>query len=420
MVYEGVLKEDRIKLHERVGLAIEQIFADRLTEYYETLAFHFQRGQSFYKALNYLIKAGEKCLNLYSLKESDAFFQDAFDLISSVSDKTERDKEILTDVLVKWSLLYYYNGHIDDQYQLLIQYENMVETLKDQSRRGMFKAWMGWTLWMNGKPKQARQYLFEAFKIGEEIDNKRVISYSLTWLSWCLLDSGEFNQSKQFALKANKLSLSIGPDHYCYFKPLGAIAQACWFTGDWQTCKNVGIQLVKYGEKCTNSRCLVAGNISLGMASALIGEFDQSIYYFCLAAEVSRDPFYYYWSRGHLGTAYLLSQQTEEADEPVNESHRYCYDYGAYSWGHLARMLFGLLLIFQGNMSKGLNILEQANQVCVQHGRIPFRIVAEYFIGKVYLELVLPSNAIRLSELLKNSLFLLKISRLQQRVRKNT
>jgi predicted ATPase len=52
VVYNGLLKKERQAIHERIGLVMEQLFQDRLSEFSETLAFHFAQGQSFRKAVD--------------------------------------------------------------------------------------------------------------------------------------------------------------------------------------------------------------------------------------------------------------------------------------------------------------------------------------------------------------------------------
>ena len=59
-VYNGILKKERHNIHERIGLVMEDLFAERLPEFYETLAFHFKQGYSTLKAIDYLIKAGHE------------------------------------------------------------------------------------------------------------------------------------------------------------------------------------------------------------------------------------------------------------------------------------------------------------------------------------------------------------------------
>lgn len=60
VVYNGLLKKERRKIHKRTGQVIEQLFADRLPEFYETLSYHFKMGRSIGKAIHYLMKFGRK------------------------------------------------------------------------------------------------------------------------------------------------------------------------------------------------------------------------------------------------------------------------------------------------------------------------------------------------------------------------
>ena len=46
VVYNGLLKKERQRIHEQIGVVMEQLFENRLPEFYETLAFHFTHGRS--------------------------------------------------------------------------------------------------------------------------------------------------------------------------------------------------------------------------------------------------------------------------------------------------------------------------------------------------------------------------------------
>ena len=53
VAYASVLVQRRKQLHRTIGLAIEELYADRLAEHYETLAHHFERGEDWKRALEY-------------------------------------------------------------------------------------------------------------------------------------------------------------------------------------------------------------------------------------------------------------------------------------------------------------------------------------------------------------------------------
>ena len=60
VAYKSVHHERRSDLHRVIGLAIEELYADRLAEHYETLAHHFSEGHDWTRALHYHICAAEK------------------------------------------------------------------------------------------------------------------------------------------------------------------------------------------------------------------------------------------------------------------------------------------------------------------------------------------------------------------------
>jgi tetratricopeptide (TPR) repeat protein len=66
VAYESVFQERRTTLHRTIGLAIEELYADRLAEHYETLAYHFSRGEDWKKALLYHQRSAEKAAENYA------------------------------------------------------------------------------------------------------------------------------------------------------------------------------------------------------------------------------------------------------------------------------------------------------------------------------------------------------------------
>lgn len=73
--YESILMTKRRDLHARVARAIEQLFAERLEEFYGLLAYHYARAEVWDKAQQYLLQAADQAgqlagdaevLNLYN------------------------------------------------------------------------------------------------------------------------------------------------------------------------------------------------------------------------------------------------------------------------------------------------------------------------------------------------------------------
>jgi len=70
VAYNSLLLGRRKELHNKIGKAIEKIYPERLEEFYEMLAYHYYTAQNWTKALNYLVRAGDKVAAAYANQEA--------------------------------------------------------------------------------------------------------------------------------------------------------------------------------------------------------------------------------------------------------------------------------------------------------------------------------------------------------------
>ena len=84
VVYEGLLHEHRRRLHVEILGAIERLYADRLPEHIERLAYHAYRGQLWEQAVTYLGQAGRKAAALSALQEARTLFEQALEAVSKL------------------------------------------------------------------------------------------------------------------------------------------------------------------------------------------------------------------------------------------------------------------------------------------------------------------------------------------------
>jgi len=81
VAYGSLLHKRRKEIHGEIGEAIKQIYPERLEEFYEILAYHFDQGEIWDKAVEYKVKAGMKARHNYN--------------IQTALDNFNRSKEIL-------------------------------------------------------------------------------------------------------------------------------------------------------------------------------------------------------------------------------------------------------------------------------------------------------------------------------------
>lgn len=75
VAYNTILINKRKELHASIASAIEKLYPDRLMEFYEVLAFHYEKAEMWDKAAEYLSRSGHKAGSMYSQEESKEFFE---------------------------------------------------------------------------------------------------------------------------------------------------------------------------------------------------------------------------------------------------------------------------------------------------------------------------------------------------------
>jgi class 3 adenylate cyclase/tetratricopeptide (TPR) repeat protein len=79
VAYQSLLVQKRKELHRAVGLAIEELYADRLPEHYGELAHHFAHGDDWNKTMEYAALAGDRAADALANVEAAAHYARALD-----------------------------------------------------------------------------------------------------------------------------------------------------------------------------------------------------------------------------------------------------------------------------------------------------------------------------------------------------
>ena len=80
VAYNSLLIQRRKELHCLVAAAIEELYTARLPEFYGLLAYHYERGEEWERALEYLIKAAERSHRVAAYREEAFLLSQAMDI----------------------------------------------------------------------------------------------------------------------------------------------------------------------------------------------------------------------------------------------------------------------------------------------------------------------------------------------------
>ena len=408
VVYNGLLKKDRREIHEKIAIVMEKLFQYRLPEFYETLAFHFSRGLSLSKAINYLMKSGKKSMARYSVEESHQYYKHAYDLLDSKAEKTKEENKLLIELLIGWTYVFYYRGDFKGLTDILENNKRIAESLQDMSMLGMFYAILGFAFEYRNKSKDSYKYLKKALKIGEETNNHKIIGYACTWAAWTGAQLGYIDDAIKYANRAQKISDKLKADQYLYFKSLGALGMAYYCKGFGKKCFEIGEILLNYGKSHSNPRCMVIGHYMNGHGYAAIGDHDSAIESYRRATDNSKDPFYAQFPRFFLGLNYLSIGSLNEAKVALKEVGSFSNIFGVEMFGVLVNGLLGVIQVAEGNMSRGLEKILNTSQVLNKAGRMYSHAAVEYILGELYFQISRRSESTSFYTIVKNLGFLAK------------
>ena len=401
VVYNGLLKQERQVLHEKVALTTEQLFPDRITEFCETLAFHYAKGGSREKAIHYLIQSARKSLERYSVEESHRYCREAFDLLGREPDKTRTEQELTIDLINQWALVFYYRGDFKGMTEVLTSHRSLAESLDDKARLGMFYAWLGYSLYERARNEESYQYLQKALHLGEEINDERVIGLACAWLALPCWELGHMAEGISCAERGRVIGGRLA-DGYIYFKSIIDMVFNYWVSGNRQKCQELGKTLIEYGHKHGNIRSQVVGHISLCMGHDIDGQYALCIGEAQKAMDVSVDPFYYQWAKLHLCSAYAESGDSRAAENAIEEVASYCEEFGNEQLATIAAFLLGAALAGNGQFGRGIKTIEDAAKLLLVTKRTVLYAMCEGTLGRIYLQIAEGTAPVSLSVVIKN------------------
>ena len=408
VVYNGLLKKERRKIHERIGLVIEQLFQNRLPEYYETLAFHFSKSQSFQKAIDYLVKSAEKSYKRYALEESNQYYKRAFEILLNQSNNSKEKDFNLVTVLVKWAMVHAVRVKFKDLTLLLSDQKNVAESLNDKKLLGMYYGWFGYSLAQTMKLEDSYEYLLKALDIGRNIDSDELIAYACAWLCFTCAELGRLDEAITFGKEGREKSLNfINSDPGLFIIAVSFSAVAHFYKGNSTEVKEHGDVLLHHGKSNSDTLFMSNGYLYLGMGHHVAGDFSTAIEYYNKAINISAVPLSRYTAKCLLGLSYISIFEVHEAEKMLNDVFEFCNTIDDWIFKHTAQTMLSLVFMLKGDLNKGATTARYQAREMLESGALSRYVNTEFILGKFYLQLVQRKGPKTLHFMIKNFGFLL-------------
>jgi len=407
VVYNGLLKKERQNIHEKIGQVMENLFHDRLPEVYEALAYHFRQGQSLLKAVGYLMKAGEKSFSRFALEEAHQYYRDAYDILNTKPDKTKEENELLVDVLLGWAPIYYRRAAFVDLINILKAHENLVISLGDKSRQGLFNARLGGALIYIVNLREAHAYLLTALEIGEEINDAKIKGYACCFLPWACTELGMLDEAITYEKRIRYTDLYSDQDVFRYF--IFWLGWAYWYRGESKKVKDTANILIEYGQKYSNTPSISDGFMLLACGHSVAGDFPAAIENTQKAISLAIEPLNIIAWKVLLGMFFVTNGQYQEGSKVLQEIEKQLEILGYYYINNVVQVFSSIVKVINGDISQGMREMEDIVQrFDVIETRYQYA-YGRYIMGQIYLQMVQGGGGKKdLSFLAKNIGFLIK------------
>ena len=194
VAYNSLLHKRRKEIHEKIGRALEELYPDRLEEFYEMLGYHYSRSDNFGKACQYLKLSGKKTEGKYCSWEAIRFYKEAIDTLNKQPEEGNKKREKLQVIhLTTFPMLHL--GYPEDFLPILQEGERLSKELDDKRSLVMISGRMGSYFAHIGKPLRGMKYAESAFEEARKTRDLDLMAPAAFEVCAPTMGAGEFHKT---------------------------------------------------------------------------------------------------------------------------------------------------------------------------------------------------------------------------------
>ncbi|MCI0528983.1 MAG: tetratricopeptide repeat protein, partial [Nitrospira sp.] len=313
VAYESLLTTRRRALHAAVGRALETLYADRLEEVYDRIAYHYAKTEETAKAVGYLTRFAERAAKGYSHEEAIKTLQEALAHVERLP--TEEQDHCLLNLVFRQIDSLRSLGRIQESLDLLLQQQERLERLQDPSLAGLYYFWLGHTYGLLGDEERSMQYLQRALEEAEQCGDQATLGK----IYYVMALEEPHTQAVEHGRQAVALLEQVGERDW--------LGMAYWIVGvnslqvgEFKPALEAAARARVIGEAIEDSRLQSYAAWTTGIIYATMGEWGAGIEACKQGLERSPDPLSKAIASGYLGYAYLQKGDAAQAIPVLEQS----------------------------------------------------------------------------------------------------
>lgn len=409
-VYNSLLKERRERLHQLVGETMERLYADRLNEWANTLAYHWSNTRNTCRTVQYMAMAGEKSYWVCALEEAHQRFGKAVELIETMPGCV--DDHFLADVLIKWARVFVYRVDFNGLKNLLERYLPRIEALGDKRQLSLILSWLAQSYVYAGRGEIAKPLLERAHTLAQEIGDPKCIGIAareLIWLySYWIPDSGQADaMAERYYRQALECGEAVNDVMILMEATLAMVvhtSQRSRYAEGRLYCS----KLMEYGRRFRDNRSLSHAQWSLGRINLFEERYEEALENAEQALQLSRGANTELCARAVKGNALVLSGKVIEGLEILRTIRNTIIRSEFILPLAMVDMPFGKAMVMAGQISQGVTHIHDSMAYWAALGNYTQRVWGNEHLGDVYLQLAMGKRALSPRIFLRNLCFLVR------------
>jgi class 3 adenylate cyclase/tetratricopeptide (TPR) repeat protein len=174
VAYQSLLSQRRKEIHGIIGEAIQELYADRLDEQAAILAYHYARSNRRERAVDFILRAGDRAARLSANAEATTFYEEALRILADLPASTRRD-ELHVDATIKLASVATTRPHFERDLKNLDAADAIARRLGDQRRTAQVLYWIARTHYVRGNLNDAIQFAEQSLALGDALGDDDLV-----------------------------------------------------------------------------------------------------------------------------------------------------------------------------------------------------------------------------------------------------
>jgi DNA-binding SARP family transcriptional activator len=358
-VYQSLLTPRRQALHAAIAEAVESVYAGRLGEMYDRLAYHFSRADEPARALTYLVQLADKVARSYALEEAVRVLNDALAAADHLPPNAE--PQLRLGVVYRLARVLGLLGRSVEARDVLLRHEPLVEGLGDPGLSAPLHFWLAYMYGNLGNGSSAlahaRRSLEDAARVGDVV-TMGLASY--------VLSREHYIEGRPLAgIAEGRQAVALlerSEERGRFGEALRILAVNLLHIGDLVPALEVLDRAGVLGETIGDAKMQADTAWTAGRVYTVMGEADAAIAACQRAVELAPDPVAKAIAIGWLGAAHMESEDVSPAVPFLEDAVGRLHALGGRG-GYRHQQIDGMLLALLSEAYLAANDVDRARAV---------------------------------------------------------